>query len=62
MSLGSLWGAAASVALVAGVSLVSILQVDDWAESLHWLDTIFPPTSILQMVPGICAACCIRPQ
>ena len=31
MSLGSLWGVAASAALAAGVSLVTILQVGDWA-------------------------------
>ena len=31
MSLGSLQGAAAFAALVAGVSLVSILQAGDWA-------------------------------
>ena len=31
MSPGSLWGTAASAALVAGVSLVSILQARDWA-------------------------------
>ena len=31
MSPGSLWGASASAALVAGVSLVSILQAGDWA-------------------------------
>ena len=30
MSLGSLWGVAASTALAAGVSLVTILQVGDW--------------------------------
>ena len=30
MSLGSLWGVAASAALVAGVSLVTILQAGDW--------------------------------
>ena len=30
MSPGCLWGVAASVALVAGVSLVTILQADDW--------------------------------
>ena len=30
MSLGSLQGVAASAALVAGVSLVTILQADDW--------------------------------
>ena len=31
MSPGSLWGATASAALAAGVSLVSILQAGDWA-------------------------------
>ena len=31
MSPGFLWGAAASAALVAGVSLVSIMQTGDWA-------------------------------
>ena len=31
MSPGSLWEAAASAALAAGVSLVSILQAGDWA-------------------------------
>ena len=31
MSLGSLWVAAVSAALVAGFSLVSILQAWDWA-------------------------------
>ena len=31
MSPGSLWGAAASAALAAGVSLMSILQAGDWA-------------------------------
>ena len=30
MSLGSLWGIAASAALAAGVFLVTILQVGDW--------------------------------
>ena len=29
--LGSLWGVAASSALAAGVSLVTILQAGDWA-------------------------------
>ena len=32
MSLGSFQGAAASAALAAGVSLVSILQAGDWAK------------------------------
>ena len=31
MSPGSHWGAAASVALAAGISLVSILRAGDWA-------------------------------
>ena len=30
ISLGSLWGVAASAALAAGVSLVTILQAGDW--------------------------------
>ena len=30
MSLGSLWGVAASAALAAGVSLVTTLQAGDW--------------------------------
>ena len=33
MSLGILWGSVVSAALVAGVSLVSILQVGDWARA-----------------------------
>ena len=35
MSLGSLWGVAASAALAAGVSLVTILQAGDWAQSFY---------------------------
>ena len=38
MCLGILWAALASVALVAGVSVVSILQVGD---CLLQLDTVF---------------------
>ena len=53
MSPGSLWGVAVSTALAASVSLVSILQVDDWADFLHELDTIFPPTSLLQICTRI---------
>ena len=32
MFLGSLWGIAASAVLAAGVSLVTILQVGEWAK------------------------------
>ena len=41
LSLGILQGAATSAALVAGVSLMSMLLVGDWAEVLLQLDTIF---------------------
>ena len=48
MSLGSLWGAAASAALVAGVSLVSILQTGDWAKvstpARHYFSPYIPTT------------------
>ena len=43
MSPGSLWGAAASAALVAGVSLVSILQVEDLARVSTLARHYFPP-------------------
>ena len=36
MSLGSLWGVSASVALAAGASLVTILQAGDWARVSTW--------------------------
>ena len=44
MSLGSLWGVAASAALAAGVSLVTILQAGDGPEFLLQLGTISLPT------------------
>ena len=43
MSMGSLWEAAASAALAAGVSLGSILQPGDWArvsmQASHYFST-----------------------
>ena len=43
MSVGTLWGAAASAALVAGVSLVVVLPACDWARvstpTRHYLPT-----------------------
>ena len=48
MSPGSLWGAAASATLAAGVSLMSIPQADDWTRvspDRHY----FPPTLLLQI-------------
>ena len=63
MSLGSLWGVAASAALAAGVSLVSILQAGDWTRVstparhyllyLHYYDG---------SAPGFCAVCRAGPQ
>ena len=48
MSLGSLWGVAASAALVAGVSLVTILQAGDWARvstpARHYFSTYITTT------------------
>ena len=48
MSLGSLWGVAASTALGAGVSLVSILQAGDWAKvstpARHYFSTYITTT------------------
>ena len=44
--LGSSWGAAA---LAAGVSLVSIRRQESGPEFQCQLDTIFPPTSLLQI-------------
>ena len=39
---GSLWGAMASAALVAGVSPVSILEEVTGLEFVHQFDTLFP--------------------
>ena len=47
LSLSILHGAAVSAALVAGVSLVSILQAGNWGEFLPLLDIIFLLTSQL---------------
>ena len=48
MSLDSLWSAAASVVIVAGVSLVSILQVGDWdrvsTQARHYFPTYITAT------------------
>ena len=48
MSLGSLWGVAASAALAAGVSLVTILQAGDWARvsalASHYFSTYITTT------------------
>ena len=48
MSLGSLWGVAASAALAAGVSLVSFLQAGDWARvstpARHYFSTYITTT------------------
>ena len=52
MSLGSLWGVAASAALAAGVSLVSILQAGDGAKvsmpARHYFSTYITTTDLLQ--------------
>ena len=48
MSPGSLWGAAASAALAAGVSLVTILQAGDWTRvstpARHYFSTYITTT------------------
>ena len=48
MSLGSLWGVAASAALAAGVSLVTILQAGDWTRvstpARHYFSTYITTT------------------
>ena len=49
ISPGSLQGAAASADLVAGVSLVSILQVGDWARISTLARHYFPLTLLLQI-------------
>ena len=47
MSLGSLWGDVASAALAAGVSVMSILQVGDWARGSVLARYYFSPISLL---------------
>ena len=49
MSLGSLLGTAASAALVAGVSLVSILHAGDWAKVSTPARHYFPLKLLLQI-------------
>ena len=48
MSLGSLWGVAASAALAAAVSLVAILQAGDWVRvstpARHYFSTYINTT------------------
>ena len=53
MSQGSLWDAAASSSLVAGISLVSILQVGDWARVSTPAKHYFPPVTLLQISTSI---------
>ena len=52
-SLVSLWGAVASSALVAGISLVSILQADEWARvstpARHYFSTYITNTAFEQI-------------
>ena len=48
MSLGTLWGVAASTALAAGVSLMTIMQAGDWARvstpARHYFSTYITTT------------------
>ena len=62
MSLGSLWGVAASTALATGVSLVTILQAGDWTRvstpARHYFSTYITTTdrhqdSVQHAVPGL---------
>ena len=63
MSPGSLWGVAASAALAAGVSLVTILQAGDWTRvsmpARHYFSAYI---TIDGSAPGLCAACRAGPQ
>ena len=61
MSQGTLQGAAASAALVAGVSLVVTSQQVTGPEFLLQLDTIFNIYHYYRLAPGSCAACCPWP-
>ena len=49
MYLDFSWGAAASAVLVAGISLVSILQAGDWARVSTPAGYYIPPTFLLQI-------------
>ena len=63
MSLGSLWGVAASVALAAGVSLVTIMPAGDWnrvsTPARHYFSTYI---TTYGSAPGLHAACHAGPQ
>ena len=52
MSWGSLWGVAASAALVASVSLMTILQAGDWTRdstpARHYFSTYITSTDLHQ--------------
>ena len=59
MSLGTVWGGAA---LVAGISLASILQVGDWARvSIPAKNQFFHGYHNYRSAPGFHAACCSGP-
>ena len=47
--MGTVEGVVTSTALEIGVFLVSILQADEWAKFLLWLDTIFQYVLLLQI-------------
>ena len=63
MSPGSLLGVAASAALAAGVSLVTILQAGDWTRvsipARHYFSTYITTSG---SAPGLCAARHAGPQ
>ena len=63
MSPGSLQVVAASAALAAGVSLVSILQVGDWASvstpARHYFLHL---NYYYRLAQGLCTMCCAGPQ
>ena len=62
MSLGSLWGVAASAALAAGVSLVTILQAGDWTRVSTPARHFLYLHNYYGSAPGLCAACHAGPQ
>ena len=63
MSLGSLWGVAASAALAAGVSLVTILQAGDWTRVSTPARALFLYLHYYyRLAPGLHAAFCAGPQ
>ena len=62
MSPGSLQGVAASAALAAGVSLMTILQAGDWTRVLHQLGTVCYLHYYYGSAPGLHAVCLAGPQ